>query len=537
LVTSRNRRNFLHEKIIDVEGLATDKGIDVFIENASVYREHLENKKNIDLQDLLKQIVTSTGGHPLSIEILASSYEGNGTNELQEILKTLGKKRQNPYATEARQESLHNSLKYSIDKLNSTVQSLLPLLTIFHSPFPAEAVKKVFDIPDEQGDMLSDLYNKSLLMRIEEDPYGQLDDKFWLYTIIPAVRNNVKDANSNDLAKRLNDHNFISNYCKYYLSLIQLTHHAWGTDNQTNFIRRFDLMTLSEGRNDFDMAIEYADNFRSDDRQQEIGVKQDGSSVAIYLGLIYEKLGQYQKSIDYHTKSLEINKKLNHQKRMAIDYINIGTGYYGKGQYDDALSYLKKTLEIYEELNDRAGKAASYSNIGVVYDKKGQYDDALSYHKKALEIQEELNFKVGISASYCNIGLVYNNEGQYDDALSYHKKALEIDEELNDRVGMALDYVNIGTVYLNKGHYDIALINYKKALEIDEGLNNKVELIRDYTGIGNVYLKTKDIEKAKQAANNALAIANEFEKDTGTEPPLKNRIVYLLKSINEYTNK
>ena len=47
----------------------------------------------------------------------------------------------------------------------------------------------------------------------------------------------------------------------------------------------------------------------------------------------------------------------------------------------------------------------------------------------------------------------------------------------------------------------------------------------------------KTILNQKKAADNALAVANEFKRDTGTEHPPKNRIDGLLKSINEYNEK
>ena len=53
----------------------------------------------------------------------------------------------------------------------------------------------------------------------------------------------------------------LQNFCNYYNSLIQDTYDAWGTENHTNFMRRFDLMTISEGKNDFDKAIEFAEGF------------------------------------------------------------------------------------------------------------------------------------------------------------------------------------------------------------------------------------------------------------------------------------
>ena len=47
LITSRNRKNFLSEYLIDLEGLKIEEGIDLFIKHASIYQHHLKDKNNI----------------------------------------------------------------------------------------------------------------------------------------------------------------------------------------------------------------------------------------------------------------------------------------------------------------------------------------------------------------------------------------------------------------------------------------------------------------------------------------------------------
>jgi tetratricopeptide (TPR) repeat protein len=464
LITSRNRKNFLSEYLIDLEGLSIEEGIDLFIKHASVYQHHLKDKNNNIMQDLLKTIVTKTGGHPLSIEILAKTYKGEGSKELEEISQTLGKERKNPVESEERLRSLNNSFKFSIDKLAHYNKELLPALTIFHSAFPSNAIEKIFGLQNK--DVLRELYDKSLLTRIEADQYGPIsDDRFWLYSLHPALRNYLEDKYKDDIVNIHRER--IPFFCKYYKELLQETYDAWGTSNHRNFIRRFELMAKSND-NDFNRAIKFAIMNSKENEDSEI--KIIGSDIASYFGLIYQNLGYFDQSLLYHMESLEVDEELKDRVRISYDYTNIGISYRHKGQLDDALSYYKKALEIHEELKDKVGMAADYNNIGTVYHDKGQLDDALSYDRKALEINEELKNKVEMAKNYNNIGLVYYSKGQIDDALGYYKKALEINEELKNKVGMAKNYNNIGLVYHDKGQIDDALSYYKKALEIDEAL-------------------------------------------------------------------
>jgi tetratricopeptide (TPR) repeat protein len=487
LITSRNRKNFLSEYLIDLEGLKIEEGIDLFIKHASVYQRHLKDKNNTILQDLLKTIVTKTGGHPLSIEILAKTYKGEGSKELEEISQTLGKERKNPVESVERLRSLNSSFKFSIDKLAHYNKELLPALTIFHSAFPSNAIEKIFGLQNK--DVLRELYDKSLLTRIEADQYGPIsDDRFWLYSLHPALRNYLEDKYKNDIVNIHRER--IPFFCKYYKELLEETYYAWGTADHRNFIRRFELMAKSDD-NDFDRAIKFAIINSKENEDNEI--KIIGSDLSTYFGYIYQNLGYSDQSLLYLKESLKIHEELKDKAGMAIDYVTIGLAYYNKGELDDALGYHKKALEIHEELKDKVGMAIDYTNIGSVYYNKGELDNALGYHKKALDIDEELKDRVGMTKDYTNIGLVYNDKGQLDDAFGYHKKALDIDEELNDIVNLVNDYCNIAEVYLNKN----------------------------------------DKEKSKRAVDNAQKIVMEFEQSTKYRHPFAYYVEILFNKLND----
>jgi tetratricopeptide (TPR) repeat protein len=509
MVTSRNRRNFLvGEQIIDLKGLKVEEGINLFIKYASAYKNHLEDKKQ-----LIEIIVTKTGGHPLSLEILANSYEGGGSRELEMISQTLGIERENPFEPEERLQTLHRSFQYSIDKLDLALKNLLPALTIFHSPFLSEAVDRIFIMEQKEHtqnnekkhiDPLLKLYNKSLLSRIEEDESGSfINDKFWLYSIHPALRNYLEDK-YNNFIKNI-EKKYTLHFCYYYYLLIIEIYNAWGKDDHKNFMHLFKQITKSE-ISDFDRVIE----FFKEAGQQEL---KFALGIASHLGLIYHNLGYYDKALQYHKKALNISEKLKNDMNIAIEYTRIGLIYYRKGQYDEALQYHKKALQIYEKLKDRRFIASNYGDIGLVHYKKGQYDEALQYHNKALEINEELKDRVNIARDYGNIGDVYSGKGQYDEALQYYTRGLKIDEELKDRVNIAWDYDSIGQVYSNKKQYDEALQYHNKALKINEELKDRVNMAKNYANIGEVYCNKKQYDKALQYHNSALQIGEELKNN------------------------
>jgi tetratricopeptide (TPR) repeat protein len=572
LITSRNRRNFLvGEQIIDLKGLKVEEGVDLFIKYSPTYKNHFEDKK-----ELIETIVTKTGGHPLSLQILANSYEGGGSRELEIISQTLGIERENPFEPEIRLQTLHRSFQYSIDKLDPALKNLLPSLTILFSPFLSEAVNRIFireqkkeyaqNSEKKYKDPLLKLYSKSLLERMEEDEFGSfINDKFWLYSIHPALRTYLEHK-YNNFIKNI-EKEYILDFCYYFYYLIIEIYNALGKDDHKNFIHIFKQITKSE-ISDFDRSIDF---FKKAEQHE---LKNFALSIASYLGIIDHNLGNYDKSLEYHKKALNIGEELKNDMNLAIEYSNIGLVYYRKGQYDKALQYHKKALQIYEELKDRRFIASTYGDIGLVHYKKGQYDEALQFHKKALEINQELddrvniardignigdvysgkgqydealryylrglkidqevNDRVNIAWDYASIGQVYSNKKQYDEAIQYHIKALKINEELKDRVNIAKNYANIGEVYCNEKQYDKALQYYKSALQIGEELKNNLYLVKNYCAIGYVYLYKKDLTEAKLAVENAIKVIRRFEQEAQRNHPFRG-MAYELLSLLETT--
>ena len=73
----------------------------------------------------------------------------------------------------------------------------------------------------------------------------------------------------------------------------------------------------------------------------------------------------YNKALEYHRKSEEINNRINNRIGLAIDYQNIGWLYSNMLDYEKALEYHEKSLQEYNRLNEESGIARENSYIGL----------------------------------------------------------------------------------------------------------------------------------------------------------------------------
>ncbi len=93
-------------------------------------------------------------------------------------------------------------------------------------------------------------------------------------------------------------------------------------------------------------------------------IKETDSVALLNQGLAFAKKGQYDLSINYLNKAIEINP------RLAEAYINRGVAYQAKGQYDKTISDYNKAIEI------NPGLADAYTNRGGAYFFKREYEKA-----------------------------------------------------------------------------------------------------------------------------------------------------------------
>jgi signal transduction histidine kinase/ActR/RegA family two-component response regulator/Tfp pilus assembly protein PilF len=233
------------------------------------------------------------------------------------------------------------------------------------------------------------------------------------------------------------------------------------------------------------------------------------------IGLIYQDLSDYDKSLEYFFRTLKIRESLGDKSGIANAFNSIGIIYMKLEDYDKALEYYQRSLRIYEKSADRRGVSRSLGNIGIVYGRLGKYQRALNYHKRARTINEGLNSKEGIANCLNNAGDIYRNLEEYNTALEHHEEALKINKEISHRDGIANSLNNIGLTYMRLKKYKQAVKHFLNALEIKKEINDKNGTAGILTRLGEIYIQTGRFEKAGGYIKEGLALARDIKaKDT-----------------------
>ncbi|MFT5749775.1 MAG: signal transduction histidine kinase [Ancylomarina sp.] len=126
--------------------------------------------------------------------------------------------------------------------------------------------------------------------------------------------------------------------------------------------------------------------------------KNNSAEIAIIynnLGTAYEEKKEYQKSLDYYLKALEINKKSQNKRRTNLgkDYHNLGSVHYSLANYDLAIEYLEKSLDIAKNRKSKIDYVYNYEFLAKVYTKLKQFDKANIFLSDAITLAKEIKMK------------------------------------------------------------------------------------------------------------------------------------------------
>jgi GTPase SAR1 family protein len=176
LVSSRERNNRFGNKEVRIflEGLNKQECIDLF--SGLTSEDYLKDIKNImnnpTAKAAIDKICEMTGGHPLSIEIIAKNT--SNIYEINQMANTLGLGIVNTDEPEKRLRSLESCFDYTINRLPEEIKNLLYYLTIFKSPFPIYVAKEVLN---EDARSIIELHNRGLLLQIKsENSFGEINN-------------------------------------------------------------------------------------------------------------------------------------------------------------------------------------------------------------------------------------------------------------------------------------------------------------------------------------------------------------------------
>ena len=530
LLTSRLKTNVDNEKQVLLDGLSLEEGTNLFL---SLTKDRLK-KVTEEIERTIKDLVKQTGGHPLSIEILARNYQGSGVGELKNMFNQLNNLDLDFDTTESRLRSIHACFDYSREKLERENQEHLPLLTIFNSPFTAEAAKSILNI--DKKDLMK-LHNRNFLSIIRSDNYGELDEDYYLYQFHPVIHSYLEGIAAKEFPN-LEDQ-FSKKFSAYYDNLLKETDKSLEGSVMSPLIRWF--IILAEGnRNDLLKLLSLSKisyqsvltlihighilsdlkRFQQSDRYFSIALNifqktKDGPLVAFVFqerGKALSRSNQLDRALLCFKTALQIHEKNSKKEELVTDYHLLGTTLTELHRIDEAMTYYNKALKILNETNNKRGIISIYRSMADSLFMMDRMNESLEYYKKTLESAKQIQIdEPEIGEIYASMAVLFFTGENMKESLEYNNKALKIFENHNNQKGIATIHKQLGdvfadisTAYNYSDKINDAIKHYDKALDIFQKQKDIPNVINVYRCIGLTYASLQKTDDAINYYNKAL---------------------------------
>ena len=235
------------------------------------------------------------------------------------------------------------------------------------------------------------------------------------------------------------------------------------------------------GMGDFSSAeIRYQEFYdRSVDMKDTAGI----ANALLKLGRISLRSGDFDQSLEFNHRSLELSEKSGDSAFMANVYNNFAVVYISLERYDSAMSYIKKSGRLFSSLGDTSSLIVSLVNLGDINRKSGNYRWALTYDTRAYRLTRKTGnrrYQVQILESLGEDAMLLKDMGS---AKKYFQIAYDLNKKENNPYLSSMIMLQMGNLFLKTGKTDSARIYMNTGMKEARSVNNK-ELLMLFNKLG-----------------------------------------------------
>lgn len=271
----------------------------------------------------------------------------------------------------------------------------------------------------------------------------------------------------------------------------------------------------------YSIKSEYHKALNSSEKLLKISQQKNDLEMAtqalLGIGGFYFMAGNFEKSLMYLNRSLNIASEIGAGRRVGMALNNIGAVYATLGNKEKAREYFTESLSLLRKTEAYRTEIRTIYNIGLINKDLKNYQDAFIFLKQALKLSNERGYKVEKCMIVTGLAETYIQIEDLDSALSSYKKALLIAEELDNKEEQGYILKKLGDLYFKLEDNDQSFSQYSKALDIGSRIEHAQIIWEAHTGLGALFQKTNDIQKAIYHFSKAVAIYDSIRVNLNIE--------------------
>lgn len=196
------------------------------------------------------------------------------------------------------------------------------------------------------------------------------------------------------------------------------------------------------------------------------GDKQMEADCASLLGLVYVRLGEFDKAAVYARQCNELDIESGNADNIASSFNTLAGIYMSMRQADEAEKYVLKAIDYCKQADNPARLAVIYGMASEVYQHKNIPEQTLDYATRALEIEQQLGRKEKAAVRQTQRASALTSLERYKEAEQNLNEAIPVLGECGDLHSLGIAYNQMGDLMYVQGKNQEGADYYYKALDI-----------------------------------------------------------------------
>jgi predicted ATPase len=512
----------------DRDALEHNAAVQLFVERASAVRPDFALTDSS--APIIAEICARLDGLPLAIELAAARIKILSPHMLLErlrqnrdILKSTARD------VPERQQTLHNTIQWSYNLLEGSVQNLFRRLAVFAGGWTLDMAEAVCNgdgaLQDKVFDSLEALLDNSLIKAVEA-AHGE--PRFsMLQTVHEYARQRLVESGEAEqvqrwhaekflaLAEQANRHVRTINQREWFDRLeaeydnLRAAHEWFNSqpDRIPDDLRLAGVMFLfwfargrwTEGRQWIDqtlqrplplpggmspqraqvlncaalLAVQQSDSVKvnaclneSIPYTRQVGDRPNLAYALAIMGLGAQTQGGFAKARELHAESIALFRDIKDQWGLGFALYLDGMAAYWQGEHAAARAAYDESIMLFRATGDKWRAAGPLGRLGDLDFRQGRLAEARRLYQESLTLFREASDKSGIATSLNPLGAVALKDGDLGLAATYYQESLSTNQELGEKQGMAWAHFGLSHIAFRRGDFDQAESRLQRALAL-----------------------------------------------------------------------
>lgn len=187
------------------------------------------------------------------------------------------------------------------------------------------------------------------------------------------------------------------------------------------------------------------------------------------------RIGAYANASEhlFNALALASQEPLKHTperlKQQSYIYNGLGNVYKYLDDGVQAEEYFRKAIVIDKELQNNLGIAMNYTTLGSIYEHRSMPDSAKKLYTLALEYDKAANSIAGVGICYNRIGHLFYHQQELDSAYFYYLQAHELLSKSKDSWNLARSALSLGQILVKQKKYNQAIPYIEESIKLVAG--------------------------------------------------------------------